>query len=76
MDIGDAAPSRPKDDMMRTRRMRRWRWLGLGCCGTVFQAVGCITVDLVGQVFADQVAFTAATIARGLVSALFGIGAV
>ena len=65
-----------KDNVMHTGRMRGWKWLGLAGCVTVFQGTGCITVDLVGQVFAEQVAFTAATIARGLVSVLFGLGTV
>ena len=58
---------------MDTKRPRRWTWAGLVLCATLYQSGGCFPPDLIGQVFADQVALTAATFVRGLVSTAFGL---
>jgi len=58
---------------MDTRRPRHWTWAGLVLCATLYQSASCFSPDLVGQVFADQVALTAATLVRGLVGAAFGL---
>ena len=58
---------------MNTKRTRHWAWVGLALCATLCQMTSCFSPDLIGQVFADQVALTAATFVRGLVGAAFGL---
>ena len=58
---------------MRTHR-RTGPWVLLSTFGAaLFAAGGCFSTDLIGQVFADQVGFTAATIVRVIVGGLFGV---
>lgn len=58
---------------MNCKRPGRWAWVGLACCGVLYQGAGCFSFDLIRQVLADQVALTAATLSRGLVGGFFGI---
>ena len=57
---------------MHTLPSRRWAWLGLALCGVLYQGASCISSELIRQVLADEIALTAATMTRGLVSAVFG----
>ena len=57
---------------MESPRMRRRLGLLSLLSGAVLLANGCFSTELVGQVFADQVAFTAATFVRAVVDSIFG----
>jgi hypothetical protein len=46
----------------------------MGSLGAVlYQGGGCFSTDVIGQVFADQVGFTAATLVRVIVGGFFGV---
>jgi len=54
------------------KTQRKWTWAVLALGATVFQSTSCFSLDRIGQVFADEVALTAATLVRELVGAAFG----
>ena len=58
---------------MLKARMRRRLGVCSVLCGTLLAVDGCFSAELFGQVFADQVAFTASTLARTIFDAVFGV---
>ena len=58
---------------MLKARMRRRLGVCSVLCGTLLAVDGCFSAELIGQVFADQVAFTASTLARAIFDGMFGV---
>jgi surface polysaccharide O-acyltransferase-like enzyme len=63
-------PGTDRETIMKTQR--KWMWAALALGATVFQFSSCFSLDRIGQVLADEVALTGATLVRELVGAAFG----